>query len=564
MFEEYDFVLEYKADGKILTAGADCADYSVSEEKTADTLVITLHPKKKIELVNAWLFGSRTFADTDRVYVNGYQSWTTSREYKMTDVQEGLRGLGRHFPARKFTSLFGDYSFQNYTGKPGKFHSYSYTYVNGGRSVTLCASLEEKTGFTIFHYDMANGKFDVQKDVEGVGTDKPYVLFNLYRTEGKYDEVFDAYFAKLGIRKPKRDHLAGYTSWYNYYGTISEEQISRDIDGLAKVGNAADIFQIDDGYQTAVGDWTANEKFPHGMRPLVDKIHEKGYLAGLWMAPFNATFKSKVAKEHPDWCIKMPGTDRRQLGVISWGGGWTLDFYNEDAAAHIKSCFDRVLDEWNFDLVKLDFLYSVCQTPRKNKSRGEIMCDAMDFLRSCVGDKLILGCGVPLFPAFGKVDACRISSDVAPSFADAWYIKHTNMEVVSAKSAMNNTVFRRHLNGRAFINDPDVFYLRNNDFDDPYYCKLGKLKFTEEQKMLLAEVNNMCGDVLFVSDDVGKYDDRQMELVKKFFAKSTRKVLDAEYVSENEVAVTYLESGKILKLKYNVLTGVNTTTPLGE
>lgn len=44
------------------------------------------------------------------------------------------------------------------------------------------------------------------------------------------------------------------------------------------------------------------------------------------------------------------------------------------------------------------------------------MCDAMELLRSLCGDKLILGCGVPLAPAFGKVDFCRIGADMALSW----------------------------------------------------------------------------------------------------------------------------------------------------
>jgi alpha-galactosidase len=54
------------------------------------------------------------------------------------------------------------------------------------------------------------------------------------------------------------------------------------------------------------------------------------------------------------------------------------------------------LNEWGYHMVKLDFLYSVCLIPTKTKTRGQIMTEAMKFLRECVGDKLILGCGVPL------------------------------------------------------------------------------------------------------------------------------------------------------------------------
>ena len=41
----------------------------------------------------------------------------------------------------------------------------------------------------------------------------------------------------------------------------------------------------------------------------------------------------------------------------------------------------------------------------------------MRVVSECVGEeKLILGCGVPLGPSFGVVDACRIGCDVSPHF----------------------------------------------------------------------------------------------------------------------------------------------------
>ena len=87
------------------------------------------------------------------------------------------------------------------------------------------------------------------------------------------------------------------------------------------------------------------------------------------------------------------------------------------------------------------------------------MCDAMDLIRELCGDKLILGCGVPLAPAFGKVDFCRIGADMALS----WGKKPFSREDVSTKHALLNTIFRRELDGRAFLNDPDVFLLRDNN-----------------------------------------------------------------------------------------------------
>ena len=272
MFKSYDFALEYKQNGETKVAtGTDTADYSLSIVEGNGTFKYVLHPKKKMELVNAYLSGAYQYTETDRVYVNGYQSWTTSREFRKNDVQHGVNGIG--FIAGRILSLFGDYDFQKYSKKPGQFHSYSYTYVNTDGKVKLLGTTTERTGFTVFHHDMAANRLVIQKDVEGVLVEGDYDIFDLFVTEGKYDDVFDEYFKLLNFPKPRLDHMSGYTSWYNYYGNINEKQILRDLDGLATVGKCADIFQIDDGYQSKVGDWYSNDKFPSGMRYVVDNIH---------------------------------------------------------------------------------------------------------------------------------------------------------------------------------------------------------------------------------------------------------------------------------------------------
>lgn len=185
------------------------------------------------------------------------------------------------------------------------------------------------------------------------------------------------------------------------------------------------------------------------------------------------------------------------LSGIAWGGFYALDFEKEEVRAYIKAFFDKVFDEWHFDMVKLDFLYAAAIEPRNNKTRGQLMCEAMDFLRECCGDKIILGCGVPLGPAFGVVDACRIGCDAENTFKEKFYVKVTNQEIISTKISMQNSVYRRHLNGRIFANDPDVFFLRDGGVKPAVY--------TWQQKKLLATVNHIFGDVLFVSDSIGEY-----------------------------------------------------------
>lgn len=80
----------------------------------------------------------------------------------------------------------------------------------------------------------------------------------------------------------------------------------------------------------------------------------------------------------------------------------------------MKTVFDTVLNTWGFGLVKLDFLFAAAMVPRLGKTRGEIMWDAITLLREVVGDNIILGSGVPLASAWGRVSYCRIGSDVSP------------------------------------------------------------------------------------------------------------------------------------------------------
>lgn len=558
---DFKFVLEFKtsAFGKtIRQEGNETEYYKIESEYSDNKINVKLLPKNKLFLLNAYLVCEYEYEKEDRIFCNGYQSWTNSREFKTTDFQEGLRGLSRFVDiANRITRIFGDYRFQKYSRKVGEFLSYSYTYVKRKgdiNNIEIWGTTNERTGFTVFHHDVNKNLITIQKDVEGVSINSAYNMFEIVMTQGDYNKAFDNYFAILNLPKLKYEHLAGYTSWYNYYGGITEEILTRDLEGLSTIKDKADIFQIDDGYQTAVGDWLTlkDELYPNGMKYLVDKIHDKGYKAGLWLAPFNAQVRSKVAKEHKDWFIYNQ-SGFRQIGCVAWNGAYTLDFYNEEAKKYIKHVFDVVLNEWGFDMVKLDFLYSICRTPRYNKSRGQIMCEAMDFLRECVGDKIILGCGVPLFPAFGKVDMCRISSDVGKNYKDTLVANNSNQEIYSTRNAMNNTIFRRHLDKRAFVNDPDVFYVRKSNLIgiDPLVNKHSKLNFNDQQKELLAMVNNMCGNVLFVSDNVGAFDEKQKELLLKSFAKSNKKIIDAEYIDDRNISITYEENNKKYKLTFS-------------
>ena len=175
--------------------------------------------------------------------------------------------------------------------------------------------------------------------------------------------------------------------------------------------------------------------------------------------------------------------------------------------AYLKRVFDTVIRDWGYGLVKLDFLYCACLIPRRDRTRAQVMYDGMRLLRELCGDALILGCGVPLVPAFGLVDYCRIGCDMTLNWAGEFRMRFFHRESASTRNTILNTVFRRHLDGRAFRNDPDVFLLRDDN-----------MKLSLRHRETLATVNALFGGVLFTSDNVGQYDDAKRAAYRRIEA----------------------------------------------
>lgn len=549
MLNSYQMKISYEHDGKLYASHKDkTGHYIINVANDDNSLIFTLNNTVKMENIKFTLEFDYDFGDNAWFFANGYQSWSLSKEYCKTDTQKSQSFWGKHTNYLTKASRYGDYDFVLYNKKPGFFHGFSYGYIRNDNMLDFFGSLNEKTGFTIIYADMQNNKIIVEKDLEGLmlKADKTYEIMNIFYTKADYNQAFDNYFSALHTPTPRTTRKIGYTSWYNYYRHINESIVDRDLQSLTKSKNKIDIFQIDDGYQTAVGDWLSVDKtkFPNGMASVCDKIHKNDMLAGLWLAPFNAQRSSKLAHEHKDWLIK----DEKGFQIMAnmnWGGAYTLDIYNPEAREYIKKVLNTVLNEWNYDMVKLDFLYSVAIVPYGNRTRGQIMCDAMDFLRECCGLKLMLGCGVPLFPCFGKVDFCRIGADQALSWEANKYLLTVNNEVVSTPNAITNTIFRRHLDGRAFCNDPDVFLLRDNN----------NIKTTMEQRTLLAKINKIFGGLLFTSDNIGEYNQEQLAVFDDTMDHCTKSVISAEFVSPNIIQIKYIENEILHDVTFNINTG---------
>jgi len=502
--------IEYYKDNKLIEINHKLNDLSFSNDEIVikcqfkdDSIKIDLAFLSEVIFKCAYIKYPFVLNDEEKIFFNGYNCWTLSKECTKNTYNKSTHKIPFKFLTIPLLSLdrYADEHIKPYPNKIGYNRSWSYMYVRNNSDYKLIASLSEKEGFTYFEYDKDVDYLLIQKDIEEYKTNQSFRLFDLVILNGNEDEVFNKWFRLMKINKPQAKPLTGYTSWYNYYQNINEKIILRDLDALGNV-KESDIFQIDDGWESYVGDWldTDIEKFPNDLYPIINKIHDNGMLAGIWLSPFIAEKKSKIYKYHQDWFIKDKNRKPFSCGC-NWSGYYALDIYNHEVRKYIESVFYKIFNKYKIDLVKLDFLYAACACQRNDKTRGQVMQEAMEWLRHLCRGKLIIGCGVPLFSAFGNVDYCRIGCDVTLDYNDKFYMRLVQPERPSTKHAMLDTIYHRQLNNRAFLNDPDVFILRKEN-----------TKLTDKQKYDLGAINALFGSILFVSDNIANYDFYQKEM----------------------------------------------------
>jgi alpha-galactosidase len=304
----------------------------------------------------------------------------------------------------------------------------------------------------------------------------------------------------------------GWCSWYYYYTGVTERAVLDNLAFAAKDRAALPFhaFQIDDGYQRAIGDWLAtNEKFPSGMKAAADAIRAAGYVPGIWTAPFIAGPRSRLLTEHPDWFVKDARGRKVKAGINPlWKGFYyALDTTHPAVEAYVRSVY-RALIAAGYGFFKIDFIYAAAMKGVRHdptRTTAQVFRRAVEIVREEIGDAFLLGCGAPLLPCVGLVDAMRIGPDVAPVWGSETLRRVLrDKNSLSAVNAIRNTIGRAFMHRRLWINDPDCLMVRRN-----------RSRLTGDEVRTLASVIAASGGMVLVSDDLAALDPDRAALIRR-------------------------------------------------
>ncbi len=147
-----------------------------------------------------------------------------------------------------------------------------------------------------------------------------------------------------------------YNSWEATEFAVTEAGQMELAEKAAALG--IDRFVMDDGWfgqrkddHAGLGDWCVNkEKFPNGLKPLIDKVHTLGMDFGLWVEPEMVNANSDLYRRHPEWVLNFPLRPRSELR-----NQMVLNLARPDVRAYVLGFLDKLLTENDISFLKWDY-----------------------------------------------------------------------------------------------------------------------------------------------------------------------------------------------------------------
>lgn len=380
-----------------------------------------------------------------RVHEQGWQSWSPSATYALDERPHRPTSVKNH---RTCYRLGVDAPVDTFQGEgllavePGD-----------GAPVTLVAAADGRLAVPSIRAEVDGDRVRVlaqsDADVDVIVDAGPNGI------AGALARWAAATSARFGLAPP-RPAPTVWCSWYHYFTAVTTEDVTENLWAMDRLGLDLDVVQLDDGYQRAIGDWLELSTRFESLPGIASRIHDHGRRAGIWVAPFLVADDSRVAREHPEWLVT--GED----SPVDPGRNWhrrlaVLDVTHPEVQEHLHTVF-ATLRSHGFDYIKIDFVYAGAVEGRRREDISAIDAyrHGLRLIRDAIGDAYLLGCGAPLLPSIGLVDAMRVSPDTGPNRLPP----DGDLSQPSSLAATITGQARAFAHGRFWINDPDCLIVR--------------------------------------------------------------------------------------------------------
>ena len=329
--------------------------YSVFEEFDAITRSVKIINESNEDVnINRVLSANVDFRDSDYELLQLSGAWARERYIIRKEIRSGSQSI----ESRRGSSSHAQNPFmalvrKDTTEQHGEVYGFSLVYSGNflaNVEVDMYENARAQIGINPFDFTWL-----LKSKEEFIAPEAVLV----YSNEGLtgMSHIYNCLYGKRLCKGKYRDEVRPIliNNWEATYFDFNETKIKEIAREATNLG--MELFVLDDGWfgkrdddNSSLGDWFVNEeKLKGGLNKLATEINEMGLQFGLWFEPEMVSPISELYKEHPDWCIHIPGRNRsearRQL---------ILDYSREDVCNYIIEKISEVLSSAPISYVKWD------------------------------------------------------------------------------------------------------------------------------------------------------------------------------------------------------------------
>lgn len=329
--------------------------YSVFEEFDAITRSVKIINESNEDVnINRVLSANVDFRDSDYELLQLSGAWARERHIIRKEIRSGSQSI----ESRRGSSSHAQNPFmalvrKDTTEQHGEVYGFSLIYSGNflaNVEVDMYENARVQIGINPFDFTW------LLKSKEEFTAPEAVLVYSNEGLTGM-SHIYNCLYGKRLCKGKYRDEVRPIliNNWEATYFDFNETKIKEIAREATNLG--MELFVLDDGWfgkrdddNSSLGDWFVNEeKLKGGLNKLATEINEMGLQFGLWFEPEMVSPISELYKEHPDWCIHIPGRNRsearRQL---------ILDYSREDVCNYIIEKISEVLSSAPISYVKWD------------------------------------------------------------------------------------------------------------------------------------------------------------------------------------------------------------------
>lgn len=334
--------------------------YGVFEKEDVITrsVIIKNHSKENVQ-IDKILSANLDFSYGDFDIINFTGRHTMERQMQRSQVRQGIYQIGSiRGTSSHQQNPFGILCERNASETYGDCYGLSFLYSgNFIMEVEQDQFFQTRMTMGIHPHDFS---FILESEQEFIAPEvvMSYSNCGFEKLSHNYHKIFRENLCRSNYINKRPPILVN--NWEATYFDFTGEKLIEIAKQAKELG--IEMLVMDDGWfgkrdddNSGLGDWFVNEeKLGCSLSEFVNQINKIGLKFGLWFELEMVSEDSCLYREHPEWCLTVPGRKpfrgRNQL---------VLDMGRKDVQEYIKKCFFDIMDQANIEYVKLDMNRSI-------------------------------------------------------------------------------------------------------------------------------------------------------------------------------------------------------------